>query len=276
MLRRKGIGRGWWFESERHRLARMGIKTGRKRGKAKVDKWTTRSPSLLKSQLKEYLKLGSELIDKGLITGFNIRDINEKGLKGHKQVIYAHGSSKHLNKILKMLRDKEGIKLIAEFPRISGYKWDSDWQTSTIKTKIYRVDDMSQAKLTKDGYVKDKNKEYLAVDIGEAYIVIVTQRPKDIIKFFKERAIHNKSKKVIEGSWEVPDIRAKNLKKLKDFRKAYMIRKKIDGDTEFVTLVPKSKIKEVKESIKGKEKVEPILIQNIQGHSLYEFIQGKG
>jgi len=30
MPRKKGLGRGWWFESERHRLARMGIKTGRK------------------------------------------------------------------------------------------------------------------------------------------------------------------------------------------------------------------------------------------------------
>ena len=26
----KGLGKGWWFESQRHRLARLGIKTGRK------------------------------------------------------------------------------------------------------------------------------------------------------------------------------------------------------------------------------------------------------
>jgi len=30
MSRRKSLGRGWWFESQRHRLARLGIKTGRK------------------------------------------------------------------------------------------------------------------------------------------------------------------------------------------------------------------------------------------------------
>jgi len=30
MPKRRGLGKGWWLESERHRLARMGIKTGRK------------------------------------------------------------------------------------------------------------------------------------------------------------------------------------------------------------------------------------------------------
>jgi len=263
--------KGWFNESRRHALARQGIRTGRKT-KLILDRWGAKSPSLLESDLRRYRQLGGKLIKANLISGYQIRDIDEKGLKGHKLILYAHGDRRHINSVLSKLRNQD-IELIAEFPRISGYKWDADWQVSTHKTKIYRIDTGEKAKL-KDGRVVNSKGQFMAVDTGEAYIIIKTEDPQDVINFFKDNTFKGKSKRAIKGSWEVPDIRAKNITKAEDFKKAMLVRKRIDEDTEFATIVPKRKVEEVKKAIKGKEKVEPILVQDVKGHSLYQLVRG--
>lgn len=184
------------------------------------------------SQRNKYKRIGKSLIERGVITGFQLEDFNPK----EKGVYYGHKSKVHFNALKKSAPGKTS-KI---YPRESQFEWNPGW-------------DSSDCDVITEGGNWCKNKE--------KYVSIKGDSSK-LNNFFMKRTLRGKPG-ALPKSWITPDIRFN--KKQKFGKPLYWITKDIDNNSRFGTLVRSpEKMRKVKKVLKG-EKVRTVYVQNYPG-----------
>lgn len=183
---------------------------------------------------------------KRLITGFQLEDYNPKN-PSTKKITYGHDDTQHLKKV------KKGVGGCT-YPRESYYKWHPSWKPGP-KTK---VSPDKQTAHGKEKYIQTKDTEKSE-------------------QFLSKRTVKGRGKS-IKGSWIVPDTRIYNTrKKLREFKNAYLITKKIDRNSRLsMVTTDKSKAKRITKELKN-EKVKIVKVQNYKpkSHSFFSFIKSE-
>lgn len=203
--------------------------------------------SITPEQRKKWERKGKELLDKNIVTGFQLEDFDTSS---KKSLYYGHTNKKHLGVIQNNVKGKR-------FPRESTYRWDTDWGKPSENTVLI------------------ENKKY-AKETGE---YIQTRPTEQNRKFLHQQAVRRNKhyKNSLAGSWYIPDIRIFGVRSAPNYKKATLVTKNIDRNSRFATVVTRKKeLRQLRKELQG-ERVRRILIQDEKPkkkHSLWTFING--
>jgi len=187
--------------------------------------------------------MGESLLHKNLISGFQLEDYPRGN---NPSLIYAHNTAPHLRQVKRHIGGRT-------YPRESFFRWDKSWDiTNEKKTKFLHGRTLA--------------------DATETYIR--TPHVNRAARYVRRNTVRQLNRHPIQGSWFIPDIRIYNRSKHPEFRKAWLVTKKIDENSRFATVVThKGKLSKIRKELKY-ERVRPVMIQDYPGrkHSLYKYI----